>query len=45
MSGSRDEGALVGNVKAGLQPPGRGVLVRRRDGANLVQAAFLPDDL
>jgi S-DNA-T family DNA segregation ATPase FtsK/SpoIIIE len=44
MSGSRDEGALVGNVKASPQPPGRGVLVRRRDGSNLVQTAFLPDE-
>jgi DNA segregation ATPase FtsK/SpoIIIE, S-DNA-T family len=42
MSGTRDEGALVGDVKAGPQPPGRGVLVRRREGTELVQIATAP---
>jgi S-DNA-T family DNA segregation ATPase FtsK/SpoIIIE len=41
MSGSRDEGALFGNVKPSPQPAGRGTLVRRSDGTNLVQTAWL----
>jgi DNA segregation ATPase FtsK/SpoIIIE, S-DNA-T family len=40
MSGQKDEGALVGEVKPGPQPPGRGWLVRRRDAAALVQVAW-----
>ncbi|HZM84585.1 MAG TPA: type VII secretion protein EccCa [Candidatus Limnocylindrales bacterium] len=44
MSGSRDEGVLFGNVRASAQPPGRGVLVRRSDGTNLVQTAWLDPD-
>ncbi len=42
MSGQKDEGALVGEVKPGPQPPGRGWLVRRRDAAALVQVAWSP---
>ncbi|MGL5817484.1 MAG: type VII secretion protein EccCa [Phycicoccus sp.] len=42
MSGHREEGPLVGDVKAGPQPPGRGWLVRRREGAQLVQVAWAP---
>jgi S-DNA-T family DNA segregation ATPase FtsK/SpoIIIE len=41
MSGNRDEGALVGTVRPGPQPPGRGWLVTRKDGARLVQLAAL----
>lgn len=41
MSGSRDEGVLFGNTRPSAQPPGRGVLVRRSDGTNLVQTAWL----
>jgi S-DNA-T family DNA segregation ATPase FtsK/SpoIIIE len=44
MSGSRDEGVIAGNVRMGPQPPGRGVLVRRRDGAHLIQTALCPPD-
>ncbi|MEU3771471.1 type VII secretion protein EccCa [Amycolatopsis keratiniphila] len=40
MSGSRDEGALLGDVKPGPQPAGRGVLVSRRHGTGLVQVAW-----
>jgi len=40
MSGDKDEGALVGNVKPSAHPPGRGVLVTRRSGAALVQLAY-----
>ncbi|MGL5862224.1 MAG: type VII secretion protein EccCb, partial [Phycicoccus sp.] len=42
LSGQRDEGALVGAVKPGPQPPGRGWLVRRREGTDLVQVALAP---
>jgi S-DNA-T family DNA segregation ATPase FtsK/SpoIIIE len=41
MSGNRQEGAIVGNIKPSPQPPGRGVLLRRSDGVNLVQTAWL----
>ncbi|KWW99716.1 secretion protein EccC [Carbonactinospora thermoautotrophica] len=42
LSGAREEGALLGNVKPSPQPPGRGVLVTRKRGAQLVQTAYLP---
>jgi S-DNA-T family DNA segregation ATPase FtsK/SpoIIIE len=42
MSGPRDEGALIGTVKPQALPPGRGWLVTRRGGAQLVQLAWLP---
>jgi S-DNA-T family DNA segregation ATPase FtsK/SpoIIIE len=42
MSGDRDEGALIGNVRPQPQPPGRGWLVSRRGGTSLVQLAWLP---
>jgi S-DNA-T family DNA segregation ATPase FtsK/SpoIIIE len=41
MSGNREEGALFGNVRPSPQPAGRGTLVRRSDGVNLVQTAWL----
>lgn len=40
MSGSRDEGALIGAVRAEQMPPGRGMMVTRRGGAQLVQLAW-----
>jgi DNA segregation ATPase FtsK/SpoIIIE, S-DNA-T family len=40
MSGPRDEGALLGNVRPSTQPPGRGLLVSRRTGVSLVQVAW-----
>jgi S-DNA-T family DNA segregation ATPase FtsK/SpoIIIE len=40
MSGNREEGALIGNLKPSIQPPGRGTLVRRRDGIQLIQTAW-----
>jgi S-DNA-T family DNA segregation ATPase FtsK/SpoIIIE len=43
MSGSRDEGALLGSVKPQAQPPGRGYFVERRTGSRLVQVALLDD--
>ncbi|SCG58638.1 type VII secretion protein EccCa [Micromonospora coxensis] len=42
MSGSPDEGQLVGPVRPGPLPPGRGRLVTRREGVRLVQLAHLP---
>ncbi len=42
MAGQRDEGALLGNVRPSQQPPGRGTMVRRKDGVQLVQLAYTP---
>jgi len=42
LSGSRDEGALLGDVRMSTQPPGRGTLVSRRHGTQLVQVAWDP---
>ncbi|UWZ37210.1 type VII secretion protein EccCa [Dactylosporangium roseum] len=42
MSGDRDEGVLLGTVRPGPLPPGRGWLVTRREEARLVQVAHLP---
>ncbi|MFF5234291.1 type VII secretion protein EccCa [Dactylosporangium sp. NPDC000521] len=41
LSGDREEGALLGNLRPGPLPPGRGWLVTRRDGARLVQVAHV----
>jgi DNA segregation ATPase FtsK/SpoIIIE, S-DNA-T family len=40
LSGDRDEGPLIGPVRASEQPPGRGILVARRQPPMLVQVAF-----
>jgi S-DNA-T family DNA segregation ATPase FtsK/SpoIIIE len=42
MSGNPEEGALVGQVRPGPLPAGRGRLVTRREGVRLVQLAHLP---
>jgi S-DNA-T family DNA segregation ATPase FtsK/SpoIIIE len=42
LSGDREEGPLLGTVRPGRLPPGRGWLVTRSDGARLVQLAHLP---
>jgi S-DNA-T family DNA segregation ATPase FtsK/SpoIIIE len=42
MSGDRDEGVLLGTVRPGPLPPGRGWLVTRRGGTRLVQLIDLP---
>ena len=42
MSGDREEGALLGTVRPGPLPPGRGWLVTRREGVRLIQLAHLP---
>jgi S-DNA-T family DNA segregation ATPase FtsK/SpoIIIE len=42
LSGDREEGPLLGNVRPSAQPPGRGWLVTRKAGARLVQLAQVP---
>lgn len=42
MSGDADEGTLIGTTRPAPMPPGRGRLVTRREGASLVQLAYLP---
>jgi S-DNA-T family DNA segregation ATPase FtsK/SpoIIIE len=42
LSGSKDEGSLLGSVTAQPMPPGRGNLVRRGQPPRLVQVALLP---
>ena len=42
LSGDRDEGPLLGGVRASEQPPGRGVVVSRRTPPGLVQVALPP---
>lgn len=42
LSGEKDEGVLLGNVKPSQMPPGRGVLVTRRRGTFTVQTGWLP---
>jgi S-DNA-T family DNA segregation ATPase FtsK/SpoIIIE len=44
MSGSPDEGPLLGNVKPSPMPPGRGTLVGRKAGQQLIQIAWLPPE-
>jgi S-DNA-T family DNA segregation ATPase FtsK/SpoIIIE len=45
LSGSKDEGAVFAGQKMLPLAPGRGLLVRRSDGANLVQLAWPGDPL
>ncbi|HEX5540325.1 MAG TPA: type VII secretion protein EccCa [Micromonospora sp.] len=40
MSGSREEGQLFGTLRPSPQPPGRGTLIRRRDGQQVIQIAW-----
>ncbi|MFI5840822.1 type VII secretion protein EccCa [Catenuloplanes sp. NPDC051500] len=42
MSGSREDGPLLGDVRPSTLPPGRGQLKTRREGVRLVQLAYLP---
>ncbi|MFJ8577397.1 type VII secretion protein EccCb [Micromonospora sp. NPDC093277] len=44
MSGSREEGPLLGGLRPQPMPPGRGTLVRRRDGNRVVQTAWSPPE-
>ncbi|TQS43812.1 type VII secretion protein EccCa [Cryptosporangium phraense] len=41
MSGDRDEGVLLGNIRPQALPPGRAWMVTRKDGARLVQLGWL----
>ncbi len=41
LSGSKDEGAVLGSVKMEPLPPGRGRLVHRRTGVRLIQSGHL----
>jgi S-DNA-T family DNA segregation ATPase FtsK/SpoIIIE len=43
MSGSAEEGPLLGGVKPSRMPPGRGTLVTRNSGQQLLQIAWLAD--
>ena len=42
MSSDRDEGVLLGNVRCGPLPTGRGWYVTRKEGARLIQCGWLP---
>ncbi|WP_410606883.1 type VII secretion protein EccCa [Amycolatopsis sp. lyj-109] len=44
MNGSRDEGALIGNIKPSAMPPGRGNLLTRKNGKQLVQVSWIQPD-
>jgi S-DNA-T family DNA segregation ATPase FtsK/SpoIIIE len=44
MSGSREEGPLIGNRRPEPLPPGRGWLITRSAGERLVQFAHLPQE-
>jgi S-DNA-T family DNA segregation ATPase FtsK/SpoIIIE len=40
LSGDPQEGALLGSFRSALQPPGRGLLVRRHERPSLIQVAL-----
>jgi S-DNA-T family DNA segregation ATPase FtsK/SpoIIIE len=42
MSGPKDEGALIADLKPQLLPPGRAMFHTRREGSRLVQLAWTP---
>jgi DNA segregation ATPase FtsK/SpoIIIE, S-DNA-T family len=42
MSGSPDEGVVIGSVRQSLMPPGRGTLITRQGNSQLVQVAWSP---
>ncbi|CRK59985.1 FtsK/SpoIIIE family protein, putative EssC component of Type VII secretion system [Alloactinosynnema sp. L-07] len=44
MSGSKDEGALLGTVKPSAMPPGRGTLVSRKVGQALMHVSWIPPE-
>ena len=44
LSGTKDEGALFGDVRPKALPPGRGYFVERRTGNRLIQTAYLSGD-
>ncbi|MFC5286102.1 type VII secretion protein EccCa [Actinokineospora guangxiensis] len=44
MSGSKDEGALLGTVKPSAMPPGRGTIVTRKLGQALMHVGWIQPD-
>jgi S-DNA-T family DNA segregation ATPase FtsK/SpoIIIE len=42
LSGSPDEGQLIGNVKASLAVPGRAKVITREHGLQIMQLAYSP---
>lgn len=42
MSGSRDEGNIIGKLKPTPLPPGRGTLVSRTTGTQMIQVCSVP---
>jgi DNA segregation ATPase FtsK/SpoIIIE, S-DNA-T family len=44
MSGTKDEGVLLGDVRAHKLPSGRGYMVDRRTGTRLIQTAHVEND-
>jgi S-DNA-T family DNA segregation ATPase FtsK/SpoIIIE len=44
MNGSRDEGALVGTIKPSAMPPGRGNMLTRKYGKQLIQVSWIQPD-
>ena len=44
MNGSKDEGALIGNIRPSAMPPGRGNLLTRKAGKQLVQVSWIQPD-
>ncbi|MDH6109465.1 S-DNA-T family DNA segregation ATPase FtsK/SpoIIIE [Kitasatospora sp. MAP12-15] len=44
LSGDPREGVLLGNERAALRPPGRGVLLRRKHPSTVIQLALPPDE-
>lgn len=44
MNGSRDEGQLLGNVRASPMPPGRGTMVSRKAGKQLMHVSWIPPE-
>jgi DNA segregation ATPase FtsK/SpoIIIE, S-DNA-T family len=44
-SGSKDEGQLIGTVRPTALPPGRGTIVTRKLGQQLMQIAWIPPEM
>lgn len=44
MNGSRDEGNLIGNIRPSAMPPGRGNMLSRKNGKQLVQVSWIQPD-
>ena len=44
MNGSKDEGNLLGNVRPGPMPPGRGIVVSRKTPRQLIQISWIQSE-